>query len=81
MALPRECVRVLTLCAFAMKIFVKESGGERRRVVVGLVVHAFWRWVDEGQTVLVLSRFLQFLVCARQDDGGVMIFLGGVGGG
>jgi len=25
--------------------------------------------------------FLQFLVCARQDDGGVMVFLGGSRGG
>jgi len=76
-ALPRECVRVLTLCALHVKIFVKESGGERRRVVVGARRACFWRWVGGGQAVLVLSHFLQFLMCARQDDGGVMIFLGG----
>ena len=77
MALPRECVRVLTLCALHMKIFVKRSGGEGREVVVGLIMHAFFGDGSVGaKRYLFFLVFLQFLVCARQDDGGVMIFWG-----
>ena len=66
-ALTRECVRVLTLCAFAMKIFVKESGGERRRVVVGLSCMLFGDGSVGAKRHLFFLVFLQFLVCARQD--------------
>ena len=34
-----------------------------------------------GQTVLVLSHFVAFFLWAGQDDGVVMIFVGGEGGG
>ena len=56
MALPRECVRVLTLCAFAMKIFVKESGGERRRMVVGLSCVLFGDGSVGAKRYLCFSR-------------------------
>ena len=81
MALPRECVCVLTLCAFAMKIFVKESGGERRRMVVGLSCMLFWRWVGGGQTVLVLFSYFCSFSCVQDRMMEESWFFGGSRGG
>ena len=53
----RVCLCLDGVCFAYEDFFVKDSGGEGRRVVVGLVMLAFWRWVGGGQTVLVLSHF------------------------